>query len=78
LTHQAPEISAKYASSWPGFSAKQSKKLEVWFLNMPPQEEIFESEEPSELHLIQFNKGGFDITSIICGALGGVGSHWSF
>jgi len=42
---------------------------------MPPQEEIFESEEPSELHLIQFNKGGFDITSIICGALGGVGSH---
>lgn len=42
------------------------------FMNIPPQDEVWEFDDPSELHLIQVEIGGCQMTSVILGAFAGV------
>ncbi|CAJ2652263.1 unnamed protein product [Trifolium pratense] len=67
----APQISAMNADFKPVFSAKQHKKSALWFLKMPPQDEVKELEAPSVLHFTQCSNGGCQKTSLRTVGLGG-------
>jgi len=64
------DISAWKAVPPPKFSAKQARKIASWFLKIPPQDEVMLFDAPSVLHLIQLTIGGYQITSMMLGALG--------
>jgi len=68
-----PDNSTNKYDSTPKLCAKQPRQSDSLFLKIPPQAACqgVPAATLSILHLVQFKRGGCQITSIISGALGG-------
>lgn len=72
-----PDSSATREFSVPNPYVKHPRNWALLFLNIPPQDETlgFPLAAPSQLHLIQFRMGGFQITSLTILAFRGLIFH---